>query len=266
MRNATLHLLCNPYKGEPFKLQGNQLVGVISGQKFPIREGIPQIFGEQANIGRSKSSKWIYDFTAFAYDAILKVGDFTRINAEGILRQEYIQKLVVPKNAKVLETAAGTAENLLHLPSEIDYYALDISYQMLKRAQRKAKNADREIECIQADGAYVPFRDETFDVVFQMGGLQFYTDPFKGISEMARVAKPGATIHVIDEVRGAQRTLSPHPAHQKYSGTAERAVEGIKRLVPHSMRSVQSFIFPKTNFYVLTFKKPSLGIPYKIEK
>ncbi len=74
---------------------------------------------------------------------------------------------------------------------------------MLKRAQRKAQKANRQIELVQADCGFIPFCDERFDLVFQMGGLQFVSAPFKAISEMARVARPGATIHIIDEVRGA---------------------------------------------------------------
>jgi ubiquinone/menaquinone biosynthesis C-methylase UbiE len=266
MRKETLHMLCNPYTGEPFKLEGEKLIGVVSGQTFPIRQGIPQIITQQANSGRSRTSKLIYDLSAFVYDSILKLGDLTRINSEGILRKEFIQNLEIQQNAKILETAAGTAENLFYLPPEIDYYALDISFQMLKKAQRKGKAANREIECFQAEGAFIPFRDDTFDVVIQMGGLQFYSDPFKGVSEMARVAKPGTTIYIIDEIRGAQRTLAPHPAHTKYSTSAEKAVDGIRRLVPHSMKATQSYIFPDTDFYVLTFQKPAIPQPYNFEK
>lgn len=256
--------MCNPYQGEPFRQEDQNLIGLISGQTFEIKDGIPIIITPQAKTGRSASSKLVYDAVAFAYDSILKLGDITRINSEGVLRREYIQKLDIPANAKVLETAAGTAENLFHLPHQIDYYALDISFSMLRRARRKARAAGRNIECIQAEGAFVPFRDDTFDLVLQMGGLQFYSDPFKGVSEMARVAKPGATIHIIDEVRGAQKTLAPHPAHTKYSKSIDLAVDGIKRLVPHSMQNPTSSVFPDTDFYVLTFQKPDYLSPFTI--
>ena len=39
MKLETLSMLCNPYKGEPFKLVDDTLVGVASGQSFPIRNG-----------------------------------------------------------------------------------------------------------------------------------------------------------------------------------------------------------------------------------
>jgi ubiquinone/menaquinone biosynthesis C-methylase UbiE len=128
---------------------------------------------------------------------------------------------------------------------------------MLRRASKKARKNSRLAEWVQAETAFVPFRDETFDLVFQMGGLQFVSDPFKAVSEMVRVSKPGAEIHIIDELRGGSLTLSRMPAHQKYSGR-DSVVAGMKRLVPHSMTNINSEVIPETDFYVLHFCKPPI--------
>ena len=256
MRQDTINLLCNPYKGEPFKLGDNQIIGVTSGQTFQIREGIPVILPKSVITGRNKTYKLLYDLVAVLYDSILALGESLKINKEIIVRQEYIAQLPFQPGQRVLETSAGTCTNLAYLPDSIDYFALDISYQMLKRGETKAAKAEKNLECIQADGAHIPFRDDTFDLVFNMGGIQFYSDPFQGIAQMARVAKPGSTIHVIDEIGGAIRTLKPHPAHTKYSVSKEKAIEGMKRLVPHSMKNVSSRVIPNTDFYALTFTKP----------
>ena len=258
MREETLNLLCNPYKGEPFTRNGNTLVGVASSQTFQIRDGIPVILAEEGMRGRNRTSKFLHDTWAFGYDAIVSLGDKIQLNSEQIVREKYIAALNLASGTKVLETAAGTASNLFHLPESAEYYGLDISYQMLKRARRKAKAAGREIELVQADAAHIPFRDETFDLVFQMGGLQFVEDPFKSISEMARVASPGASIHIVDEIGGAIRTLSRLPAHQKYAADQQSALEGIKRLAPQGMLDIRSQIIEKTDFYALSFQKPAL--------
>ncbi len=258
MRPETLNLLCNPYKGEPFIQVGETIQGVASKQTFSIREGIPVILAEEGLTGRNRQSKLIHDFFAFSYDAVVSLGDRIRLNSEHLVRQEYIAKLPIQPGEKVLETAAGTASNLFYLPEGVDYYGLDISFPMLKRARRKAQKAGRQIELIQADCAYIPFRDEAFEHVFHMGGLQFFQDPFKAVSEMARVAKPGSTIHILDEVSGAVPMLARMPAHKKYATDAESAVEGVKRLVPFSMQAAESKIIPNTDFYALTFTKPSL--------
>jgi ubiquinone/menaquinone biosynthesis C-methylase UbiE len=257
MRPETLDLLCNPYKGEPFVRDGNTLIGIASKQTFPIRDSIPVILTDASTDGLNRRSKLIYDLTAAIYDPIVTLGDNLGLNTEGRVRRDYIASLEINPGDRVLETAAGTASNLFHLPEQIEYYGLDISLPMLKCAKRKASDGNREAEFIQADGAYIPFRDESMNLVFQMGGLQFMQDPFRAVSEMARVAKPGAQIHVIDELRGAIQTLGRMLAHSKYA-TKEKAVEGMKRLVPQSMTEIESQMIEGTHFYALRFRKPSL--------
>jgi len=257
MREETLEYLCNPYKGEPLTLIANTLVGVASGQTFEIRDGIPVILADEGLQGRNRKSKILHDFWAFGYDAIVSLGDRIQLNTELMVREQYIAKLELGPGDKVLETAAGTASNLFHLPENADYFGLDISFQMLKHARKKAKAAERQIELVQADAAYIPFRDDTFNLVLQMGGLQFLEDPFRSVSEMARVAIPGTTIHIIDEIGGAVRTLSRLPAHKKYSKDKEAALEGIRRLAPQGMMEVSSQMIEKTDFYALSFTKPT---------
>lgn len=255
MRPETLHLLCNPYKGEPLVQEDGQLIGAASRQTFPIRDGIPVILAEPAINGRNRRSKLIYDLTAALYDPIVDLGDSLGLNTERRVREDHIRSLEIKPGQRVLETAAGTASNLFYLPDGIEYIGVDISFPMLRRAQRKAERAGRYAELIQADGAFIPLRDESFDLVFQMGGLQFMADPFRAVSEMTRTAKPGAQIHVIDELRGARLMMGRMPAHRKYA-VPEKVVEGVRRLVPHSMTEIHSQQIPGTHFYALSFRKP----------
>jgi ubiquinone/menaquinone biosynthesis C-methylase UbiE len=182
--------------------------------------------------GRNKWYKNFYDLTAFAYDLVVGLGDSLRINTEGIVRENYISKLEISPGDMVLETAIGTGSNLKFLPDHGKYFGVDISWQMLK------------------------FDDNSFDLVFHMGGLQFYSDPNNGIIEMARVAKPNTRIHILDEISGAGRVISRllnlSPASPKYFSP----VENMKLLVPKNMKDVSSKPIPKTHFYTLSFKKP----------
>ena len=257
MQPETIKFMCNPYHGEPLIRMGSQLIGIASRQVFEIREGIPVILGNEGLTGRNRGSKLTYDLTAWLYDPVVSLGDRLGLNTELRVRREYIERMEIESGARVLETAIGTASNLAHIPEDIDYYGLDISFPMLKRAQRKAQKAIRQLELVQADCGFIPFCDESFDCVFQMGGLQFVSAPFKAISEMSRVARPGAFIHIIDEVRGAIRTLHKMPAHRKYA-TPDKIIEGMKRLIPHSMVNVQSQAIPGTHFYALSFQRPAV--------
>ena len=155
MRPETIEILCNPYKGEPLSLIDGKLVGAASSQSFEIKDGIPVILAEEGLEGRNRSSKILHDMWAFGYDAIVALGDKIQLNSEQRVRDNYIASFVIQPEDKVLETAAGTASNLFHLPEDVHYYGLDISFQMLKAARRKAENAGREIQLFQADAAHI---------------------------------------------------------------------------------------------------------------
>jgi ubiquinone/menaquinone biosynthesis C-methylase UbiE/uncharacterized protein YbaR (Trm112 family) len=256
MRSETIHLMCNPYYGEPFKLDGDNLVGTATGKLYPIKNGIPVILENTDRPRQTAFSRLSYDLLAFAYDPIVRFGEILKVNTENTVRETVVKNLPVNPGDKVLETAVGSGSNFHYLPPDGDYYGLDLSLPLLRRAKRKLANKLPNLELFQADGAYVPFRDDTFDLVFHMGGIQFYADPFRGVSEMARVAKPGTTVYVIDEISGAVRTLRRLPAHRRYSLTPEQALEGITHLVPHSMQNKTCTPIPDTDFYLLSFRKP----------
>ncbi|MDH5507924.1 MAG: methyltransferase domain-containing protein [Anaerolineae bacterium] len=256
MKTETLPLLCNPYAGEPFKLEDKNLVGIASGSKFPIRNGIPVILDKPSYTTRNRWSRGCYDLLSAAYDPVLALGDRINLAADQSVRREHIQNLRVSPGDMVLETAMGTGSNFLHLPEYGKYYGVDLSFQMLRRAQSKLAANGRQAELFNCDGAYLPFRDSIFDLVFQMGGLQFYGDPFRGVSEMARVAKPGARIVIIDEVSGARRMLKRMPAHARYAQDSSSAIKAMPRLVPHSMTQISSSPIANGQFYSLIFSKP----------
>lgn len=256
MEEEFLSILCNPYTGEKLSLENGKLVGIETGQSFEIRHGIPVMLRDKSLKGRNKWYKNFYDLTAFAYDLVVDLGDYLKINTEGLVRENYISKLEISPGDMVLETAIGTGSNLKFLPKHGKYYGVDISLQMLKRAQKKIKRSTIDALLIQSDGAILPFEENIFDVVFHMGGLQFYSDPIIGISEMARVAKPNTRIHILDEISGAHRVVSRLSSTIVSSQKNLSPVEKMIFLVPKIMKNISSKTIPNTHFYVLSFKKP----------
>lgn len=259
MKPETLSLLCNPYKGEPFNLDGDTLVGITSGDRFEIKNGIPHIIDRTLYTWRERTYQQFYNSTAIFYDAVMRLGENTKINEEGMVRKKFISEINVIEGGRVLETSIGTGLNIPFINKNVDYYGVDISKGMLRQTQKNLVNWGREAELFLSNGAYLPFRDNAFDGVFQMGSLQFYGDPFRGVSEMARVAKPGSQITILDEQHGAMRTLKRMPAHARYSGDKITASEAMVRLVPHSMENVHSVALPYGNYYALSFQKPSIN-------
>jgi len=249
-------MLCNPFTGEPFKLVDGSLVGVASGQTFPVRQGIPVILRREQQPVRNRFYAWFYDRVAFTYDRVMSWSDTLGSSSEEKLRRGYIKTLPVQPGDKVLECATGTGSNLLHLPAPAELYAQEISWQMLQHAAVKTQHAGLQVELFQCDGDTLPFRNNSFDLVFQMGALQYFADPFHCVSEMARVAKPGTVVHLLDEVSGGKRMLQRMPAHARYATSRSSVIKAITRLAPHSMEDVQTEVLPGGDFYVLRFRKP----------
>ena len=255
MRPETLSLLCNPYNGEELHFENNTLIGVESKRIYPIIDGIPRFLSDNHLSGRSKWFRGFYDSIAFAYDSVENLGNALSINSEGFVRSHYIGDLNIKPGEKVLETSVGTASNLFFMPPEGDYYGTDISMQMLKRAKKKLQHGKRTAELFQADGEYLPFKENSFDLVLQMGGLQFYSNPKRGLVEMARVAKRGTTIHVLDEKRSIKGVLRRYD-NLKDRTISKRSLSDLHQLIPHGMGKIQHKILFESDFYLLTFSKP----------
>jgi demethylmenaquinone methyltransferase/2-methoxy-6-polyprenyl-1,4-benzoquinol methylase len=88
---------------------------------------------------------------------------------------------------------------------------LDFSEAMLEVAEnrkRKAERGERETgpKFIRGDAQQIPFADDAFDVVTVGYGLRNLASWEMGLSEMARVARPGGRLLVLDFGKPANRT------------------------------------------------------------
>lgn len=99
----------------------------------------------------------------------------------------------------MLETSIGAGANIPALRCDTVYYGVDISMWMLKACQKYHLVKPYDLTLIHANAEALPFKDETFDVIFHFGGINFFNDPAQAIREMIRVAKPGAFLMIGDE-------------------------------------------------------------------
>ena len=96
--------------------------------------------------------------------------------------------------ARVLEVACGTGISTRHLagalPAGSEIQATDLNEAMLAHAAKV--NGDLPgVTYSQADALALPFDDASFDAVVCQFGIMFFPDKAKGMSEFARVLKPG---------------------------------------------------------------------------
>lgn len=253
-------ILCNPYLGEPFKKSGNQLIGIASGHKYQIKDNIPVIIDPSYLTIRNKFNNLVYDISAGLYERLLSIGDRINYSQDISTNKEFIQELNLFPGQKILELGIGTGHSTNYFPPDIEHIGIDISWNMLQKAKRNMHKANREPRLIQALAEYVPIKDNSIDMVFQVGTLQFTEDPFKVVSEMARVAKQGSTIYILDEINGGMKIFRRSPAHGMHVNSPTDLIKELPRLVPHSMIDIKSQALPGGHFYQLQFTKPHIRI------
>ncbi len=265
MKPENVSLLRSPETHEPLRLASvprpdggaeQALVGVDSGQTFRIRDGIPLLLDESQVSGFNRRYQGLYNRVAGLYDAGIKLAAYLAGGGEEHFRGEYLRELELEESARVLEVSIGTGANLRYLPTEATYFGLDISWGMLKRCQRNLKQWQREAELILGNAEQLPLRDELFDAVLHVGGINAFNDPEKAIREMVRVARAGAKVVIVDETAKMMESIAWMPSVRRWLQEHRERFSAPVGLVPEGMRDVHARDFAKGNLYCLTFKKP----------
>jgi ubiquinone/menaquinone biosynthesis C-methylase UbiE len=103
----------------------------------------------------------------------------------------------VRPDESVVEVGAGTG-NFLALFKDVAArrVAVDITQGMLAEARRR----DPSLELIQADGAALPLRSGSIDVVSSAQALHHVHKPLPVLMEMRRVAGKGGRVLVVDQI------------------------------------------------------------------
>jgi len=114
----------------------------------------------------------------------------------------------VPHPKAILDVGCGTGRLLASAEKRFPGAALegvDAAIEMVKHAQAVLPAGSR-IRYQQAIAEKLPFRDEQFDLVFSTMTFHHWADQQKGISEVARVLKPGGRWLLADFIAtGAMR-------------------------------------------------------------
>jgi SAM-dependent methyltransferase len=111
-----------------------------------------------------------------------------------------LRLLDISAGETVLDVACGPGNTTRTLVGEVGPDGLavgvDSSPTMLAQAVEET-SADDPVAYVRADGADLPFEDETFDAASCYGALYLMDDPFETLHQMVRVLKPGGRIAVL---------------------------------------------------------------------
>jgi ubiquinone/menaquinone biosynthesis C-methylase UbiE/uncharacterized protein YbaR (Trm112 family) len=195
-------------------------------RRWAVCDGLPYLFDEAEVRGLDWLSRLSYDAFARLHDPAVRFL-LPVLQLEGASRHRYMRRLQLRKlrptrsgrPRRILEVGVGAGANLplierdLRPGLDVEIWGLDLSRGMIDQCRRRLDGShEHRVRLLLADAHALPFPDATFDRVFHVGGIAAYRDPRRGLEEMARVARPGTPIVVVDEQLDPQRS---HWWHQR---------------------------------------------------
>jgi len=144
----------------------------------------------------------MFSAIAHRYDLLNHLLSF---NIDRLWRQQAVAKLtsmVETRNGLCLDLCCGTGDLALTMSQRglARIIACDFSHPMLQLCRQKIseQNQNDRIRIIEADGLRLPFRSQIFDAVAIAFGLRNLESVTSGLTEMARVLKPGGALIVLE--------------------------------------------------------------------
>ena len=134
--------------------------------------------------------------TRDAWDEIAAGYDEFVIPTHMWLANEGLRRADVGSGMRFLDVAAGSGA--LSIPAArlgAQVLSTDMSPVMLERLEARARKEGLNLETRVMDGHVLELEDNTFDISGSQFGVMLFPDMPRGISELARVTKPGG--HVV---------------------------------------------------------------------
>ncbi len=140
-------------------------------------------------------------FAAF-YDRVLKPTE------EAGLR-DMRRATLADAQGRTIDIGAGTGANLELYPDAVTELVMaEPDEHMAKRLRRKALEASREVEVIEAGAEKLPFEDSSFDTAVFTLVLCTIPNPARALEEAARVLRPGGKALFLEHVRSKDPKLA----------------------------------------------------------
>lgn len=135
----------------------------------------------------------IWDWRARIYDVC---------EGSGLRRGPAKAALFSGMKGRVLFVAIGTGLDIRHFPPGHEIVAVDISEEMLRRAESRRLKYSGDIQLVRADAMNLAFPDAAFDCVVTSCTMCSVPDPVRVLRELFRVLRPGGEILMFEHVRG----------------------------------------------------------------
>ena len=141
----------------------------------------------------------MFSKVASEYD---KANSVLSIGIHHLWRKKLVQLSKTKAGDSILDCATGTGDLAIEFKKAVGptgkVIGTDFCADMLLTAPGKAKNKNLDVQFEQADVTQLQYQDNQFDIVSISFGIRNVGDPIKALQEMARVAKPGGRVMVLE--------------------------------------------------------------------
>jgi ubiquinone/menaquinone biosynthesis C-methylase UbiE len=176
------------------------------GAVHPLRDGV-LVVKEQTE-DNNKVAQDFYDSPLWPKFRIWEKFTWLCNGGERRARDQVLKHLPRQPDLRLLDVAVGDGVYLPWMPERWRITGIDIAWSQLRACRARA--GVRALRLIQGEAEVLPFRDEVFDVVLSIGAFNYFNDPEGALREMSRVARPGATIVISDEMPNLTERMIGH--------------------------------------------------------
>ena len=119
-------------------------------------------------------------------------------------RRRALARLAPARGELILEIGVGTGLSAVQYPPSCRVVAIDLSAEMLERAQaRRTRRQLHHVHLCQMDAGALGFRDGQFDAVYAPYVMNVVDDPVRVARELTRVAKRDARLVFLNHFGGS---------------------------------------------------------------
>ena len=169
-------------------------------------------FERVAPAEKTRRVRGVFDSVADRYDLM---NDLMSGGAHRLWKRFALSVANLRRGQRALDVAGGSGDLAAGLARQVGAQGLvilsDINAAMLARGRDRLIDAGlvRQVHCVQADAASLPFPDRSFDCVTIGFGLRNVTDKAAALASMRRVLRPGGQLLVLEFSRPVLPGLAP---------------------------------------------------------